>query len=119
MYPCDSYYLEKLKEIVALEQAEQDKKWSEGLIVTSDRFIGDKDEKQALIRRYPEALACEMEGASSARLALLHGKSCLVLRCISDRADQAFDGDYALFERQASFISARITLRFLDFLINY
>ena len=60
-----------------------------GLIATGDRFIGDPEVLQALRDALPDLRAVEMEGAAVAQVAEQEGVPWLVLRVISDGADEA------------------------------
>ena len=60
-----------------------------GLIATGDRFIGDPAVLQTLRDALPNLLAVEMEGAAVAQVAEQEGVPWLVLRVISDGADEA------------------------------
>ena len=62
---------------------------SSGLIATGDRFIGDPAVLQALRDALPELRAVEMEGAAVAQVAEQEGIPWLVVRVISDGADEA------------------------------
>jgi len=59
-----------------------------GLIATGDRFIASTPDADAVRAAAPEALAVEMEGAAVAQVCHEHGAGCLVIRAISDRADE-------------------------------
>ena len=61
---------------------------SSGLIATGDRFIGDPAVLQKLRDALPDLQAVEMEGAAVAQVAEQEGVPWLVLRVISDGADE-------------------------------
>lgn len=65
-----------------------------GNIATGDVFVTSSAKKQE-IQKMGDAIACEMEGASIAHVAYANKKPFIVLRCISDLADddagQTFD----------------------------
>ena len=61
---------------------------SSGLIATGDRFIGDPAVLQELQDALPDLRAVEMEGAAVAQVAEQEGVPWLVLRVISDGADE-------------------------------
>lgn len=58
-----------------------------GLIVSGDRFVSTSAERDAIIARCPEALCVEMEGAAVAQVCHEHGVGFVVVRTISDSAD--------------------------------
>ena len=78
---------------------------SSGLIATGDRFIGDPAVLQALRDALPDLRAVEMEGAAVAQVAEQEGIPWLVLRVISDGADEAaaqnFEDFVKRYEQQA------------------
>ena len=78
-----------------------------GRIVSGDQFIAEKAEKEAIIA-HVGGLCTEMEGAAIAHAAYRNGLPVLVLRAISDKADDSADMDYPTFERMAAENSARL-----------
>ena len=76
-----------------------------GLIATGDQFIGDSTVLQTLRDALPELQAVEMEGAAVAQVAEQEGIPWLVLRVISDGADdaaaQSFTDFVQLYEQRA------------------
>ena len=65
-----------------------------------DQFISDKEKKEWLIEQF-SASCTEMEGAAIAQAAYLNGIPFLIIRAISDKADDSAGMDYAAFEAQA------------------
>ena len=55
-----------------------------GLIVSSDTFVHKKEQKELILKNFPKALACDMEGASIAQVATFFKRKFLVLRTVSD-----------------------------------
>lgn len=76
-----------------------------GRVVSGDQFISDKQTKQKLIDTYQGDCA-EMEGASIAHGAYLNGIPFVIIRAISDKADDSAEMDYPVFEREAAKHSA-------------
>lgn len=76
-----------------------------GRVVSGDQFISDKQTKQKLIDIYQGDCA-EMEGASIAHGAYLNGIPFVIIRAISDKADDSAEMDYPAFEREAAKHSA-------------
>ena len=72
----------------------------EGRVVSGDQFITDKDTKKRLIDTF-DACCTEMEGAAIAQAAYLNGIPFLIIRVISDKADDSASMDYGEFERKA------------------
>ena len=69
----------------------------QGLVVSGDRFVATAAESAALRDALPDALAVEMEGAAVAQVCADFGCPCAVLRIVSDRADDAAQGDFTSF----------------------
>ena len=74
------------------------------IVVSTDavqhQFISDKAKKEWLIEQF-SASCTEMEGAAIAQAAYLNGIPFLIIRAISDKADDSAGMDYAAFEAQA------------------
>lgn len=78
-----------------------------GRIVSGDQFISDREIKNRLIAEF-HADCTEMEGAAIAHAAYLNGIPFVVIRAISDKADDSAEMDYPTFERQAAEHCARL-----------
>lgn len=79
-----------------------------GRIVTGDQFIADREVKDR-IRENFGGLCTEMEGAAIAQAAWLNHVPFVIIRAISDKADDSATVDYPSFERQAIIHSVRLT----------
>ncbi len=71
-----------------------------GRVVSGDQFISDKGKKEQLIRDF-QGYCTEMEGAAIAQAAYLNDVPFLVIRAISDKADDSATMDYPTFEAKA------------------
>lgn len=71
-----------------------------GRVVTGDQFISDKAKKQWLIDSFA-GYCTEMEGAAIAQACYLNSIPFLIIRAISDKADDSATVDYPVFEAQA------------------
>lgn len=71
-----------------------------GRVVSGDQFISDKEKKRWLVETFDGSCA-EMEGAAIAQTAYLNEIPYLVIRAISDKADDSAGIDYKVFEEQA------------------
>ncbi|MBQ9766591.1 MAG: 5'-methylthioadenosine/adenosylhomocysteine nucleosidase [Lachnospiraceae bacterium] len=72
----------------------------EGRIVTGDQFIADKAKKEWLVSTFA-GMCTEMEGAAIAHAAHNNGIPFLIIRAISDKADDSATEDYPTFETKA------------------
>ena len=79
----------------------------EGRVVSGDQFISDKDKKQFILDTFAGDCT-EMEGAAIAQAAYLNGIPFLIIRAISDKADDSATEDYPTFEAKAIAHSVRL-----------
>jgi len=78
-----------------------------GTIVSGEDFITDTRRKKELHQIY-KAICVEMEGAAIAHTAFVNKIPFLVIRCISDLANEATIEDYKKFEELAAHKSANL-----------
>lgn len=78
-----------------------------GRVVSGDQFISSKEVKQRLIQQFAGDCA-EMEGAAIAHGAYLNGIPFVIIRAISDKADDSSEMDYPTFEAAAAKHSAAL-----------
>lgn len=78
-----------------------------GRVVSGDQFISSKEIKAKLIEIFGGYCA-EMEGAAIAHAATLNQLPFVVIRAISDKADDSAEMDYPSFERAAAKHSAAL-----------
>lgn len=71
-----------------------------GRVVSGDQFISDKAVKDRISSNF-SGYCTEMEGAAIAQAAYLNNVPFLILRAISDKADDSATMDYPTFEAQA------------------
>ena len=79
-----------------------------GTVATGDLFVAEKKAKEAIIEK-TGALCTEMEGAAIAHTAYRNGVPFVILRAISDKADDSAEMDYPTFERIAAHRCADVT----------
>ena len=97
-FPADERMASLAKSVC--EKVNAEVKVFSGRIVSGDQFISDKAKKEWLIEQF-SASCTEMEGAAIAQAAYLNGIPFLIIRAISDKADDSAGMDYAAFEAQA------------------
>lgn len=78
-----------------------------GPIATGDLFVADPVKCQEIGGAF-SALACEMEGAAVAQVCFMHSIPCVVLRAISDNANDEAKVDFPTFARASAEKSARL-----------
>ena len=72
-----------------------------GRIVSGDQFVADKAVKERIVNLF-HGYCTEMEGASIAQAAYLNEVPFVILRAISDKADESASEDYPTFEKKAA-----------------
>lgn len=72
----------------------------EGRVVTGDQFISSHEKKQWLVQMF-NGDCTEMEGAAIAQAAHLNNVPFIIIRAISDKADNSASMDYPEFEAKA------------------
>lgn len=68
-----------------------------GDIGSGDRFIGSHEAKMNLLQKLPQLLCIEMEGAAVAQVCVEHQIPFLVMRTISDAANDSAANDFPAF----------------------
>ena len=90
-----------------------------GLIGSGDQFISDSKKINKLTRDIPNLSAVEMEGASFAQVATQEKVPWLILRVISDNADESAPAKFNQFMKEYnknSWVIIESLLNNLDFL---
>lgn len=83
-----------------------------GRIVSGDQFICDKAVKDRITENF-KGLCTEMEGTAIGQTAYLNDVPFVILRAISDKADNSAEMDYPAFERKAAEHCARLLEEFI------
>ena len=83
-----------------------------GRVVSGDRFISDKAKKD-WINEHFDGYCTEMEGAAIAHAATLNNIPFLIVRAISDKADNSATMDYGEFEKKAIIHSVNLIMEFV------
>ena len=79
----------------------------EGRVCSGDQFIASRTQKETIKREF-DGLCCEMEGGAIAQVCHLNHIPWVILRAISDCADDSEEVSYAQFVNDAAQTSARI-----------
>lgn len=98
IFPADETLIKIAKS--ACEKANPDIHCHIGKVVSGDQFIADGEKKNYLVQTFQGDCA-EMEGAALAQVAYLNHIPFLIIRAISDKADNSGHMDYPVFARQA------------------
>ena len=81
-----------------------------GRVASGDLFVAAKSAKEAIIAK-TGAVCTEMEGAAIAHTAYRNGIPFVIIRAISDKADDSAEMDYPTFEAIAAHRCASVTCR--------
>ena len=79
-----------------------------GRVASGDQFVSRKEQKEKIIAN-TSAMCTEMEGAAIAHTAYRNGVPFVILRAISDKADDSAEMDYPTFEKIAAHRCAEVT----------
>ena len=104
-FPADEKLVELAKKVN--EEENPDIRTFTGRIVSGDQFVSSAEVKEKIVSNF-HAMCTEMEGAAIAHAAYLNKVSCVIIRAISDKADNSAVMDYPEFERQAIVHSVRL-----------
>lgn len=97
-YPADEALI---KLAFAAAEAENPGHTRVGRVASGDQFVCSREQKDRIIS-VTGALCTEMEGAGIAQTAYRNGVPFVILRAISDKADDSAEMDYPTFEKMAA-----------------
>jgi len=80
----------------------------QGRIVSGDQFVSSPEAKETILKNFPGSFCTEMEGAAIAHASWLNRIPFIIIRAISDKADDSAHMDYPAFEKAAAEHSARL-----------
>jgi len=88
-----------------------------GRVASGDLFVAEKSAKERIIGR-TNAICTEMEGAAIAQTAYRNNVPFVILRAISDKADDSAEMDYPTFEAIAARRCAEVAMNMAKQLKN-
>ncbi|WP_289301088.1 5'-methylthioadenosine/adenosylhomocysteine nucleosidase [Sporofaciens musculi] len=109
-FPADEELVKKA--VQASEKANPDIHTFTGRVASGDQFIASREVKDKIVENF-HPLCVEMEGAGIAHAAHLNKVSYVIIRAISDKADNSASVDYPTFERQAIAHSVKLVKELL------
>lgn len=109
-YQSDARVIEKMEEAIQKVGLRAEI----GSILSSDSFIADSEAVNNIKSDFPDAGATEMEGASIAQTCHVMGVPFVVVRAISDSADQEASVSFDEFIETAGKKSAEMVMAFLN-----
>lgn len=109
------YYLADKKLIKLVEEAAFETNWKleSGLIVSGDSFISSEKRIQEIKDYFPDVLVTEMEGAALAQTCYQFEVPFVIVRALSDTADEEAVVSFDTFIETAGKRSAEMVLTFL------
>ena len=106
--PASKKYVELVEDILK----ETDLNYQKGTIATGDQFISTKAQKEFIVSEF-NGISCEMEGGSIGHVCYVNNTDFVVIRSISDSADESADVDYPTFVKKAAQNSVNIVKEFI------
>ncbi len=103
IFPADANMINMAEEAVK----EINYPYFKGRIVSGDQFIGDSQVKADIKAKF-NPVCCEMEGAAIAHTCYLNKIPFVIIRAISDNADDSGDVNYEAFSTESAVAAARI-----------
>lgn len=107
--PADSALADKIETIARSLSV----KVKRGIIATGDQFISATEIKNTLVSSFG-AIACEMEGGAVAQVCYMNGVPYVVIRSISDGANEQSFEDYPSFARYAAEKSSETVIKLVQ-----
>lgn len=109
-FPADGKMLEATRS--AFKEFPAEHKLVFGRIATGDQFISDKEKKSAIQETCSPACV-EMEGAAVAHACWINEIPFVIIRCMSDMADDDGESIYSFNENEAASLSGSLVLSML------
>lgn len=109
-FPADEKLAALAKEVN--EEVNPEIKTFIGRVATGDQFVASREVKDRIVNNF-QALCTEMEGVGIAHAAYLNKIPYVIIRAISDKADNSAEMDYPTFEKQAIAHSVKLVTNLL------
>ena len=87
--------------VKAIVEAAPEVKAFEGRVLSGDQFIASKEKKEYLVSTF-DGKCCEMEGAAISQVCYRNEVPFVIIRAISDKADDSEEMSYLRFEKEAA-----------------
>lgn len=108
-FEADKKMVAAIQEIFPTLQEAQGHKLAVGRVASGDQFIADKELKARIMQNF-NPLCVEMEGAAIAHACHLNGVPFVIIRALSDMADDNGEAAYTFNEETAARLSGAILL---------
>lgn len=106
-FPANQEMIEKIQESFKNLPESKEHNLVVGRIASGDQFISDKSLKQKIVENCSPACV-EMEGAAIAHASYLNKIPFVIIRCMSDMADDIGENTYNFNEETAASLSAKL-----------
>jgi len=114
-FSADPFLVEKA--VSACQEADPDIQVLQGRIVSGDQFICDHAVKAKLASEF-HGDCCEMEGAAIAQASFINKIPFVIIRAISDKADESVQISYTAFEEKAAMHCAALVKYMIENIRN-
>lgn len=111
-FPADEKLISAVEKAFAISETCKEKKLVKGLVASGDQFIASGDKKN-FIKQTFNAACCEMEGASIAHACYLNNTPFVIVRCMSDMADDDATSTYSFNEETAAAESTELMMNLI------
>lgn len=116
-FNADKKMIEIAKKAFESSPLSQGHKMIEGRIATGDQFISEKEIKSKILKNV-EPACVEMEGCAIAHACWVNKIPFVIIRCMSDMADDLSSNGYEFNEAVAAELSAKIVEKFIEYMEN-
>ncbi len=110
-FPADAHLMEEARK--ANQEANPDIQTFTGRVVSGDQFVSGTEKKEYLVQTF-DGKCAEMEGAAIAQAAYLNKVPYVIIRAISDKADNSAMMDYPTFEKHATQHLLRLMMNLME-----
>ena len=111
-FPADKDMIEKIERVFPLVPQSAGHKLAVGRIASGDQFVAEKNRKEQ-IKKDCAPLCVEMEGAAVAHACFINKVPFVIMRTLSDMADDTAESTYSFNEDIAANLSGAILLALL------
>lgn len=111
-FPADEKLIAAVEKAFAASETCKNRRLVKGLVASGDQFISS-GEKKKFIKSTFNAACCEMEGASIAHACYLNQTPFVIVRCMSDMADDSAEATYSFNEETAAAESTELMLNLI------
>ena len=109
-FPADAAL--RARAVSAVRESAPDIKVFEGRVCSGDQFISSREQKETILSNFG-GMCCEMEGGAVAHACYLNEIPFVIIRAVSDKADDSEEVSFAEFEQAAAERCAAIVRYFI------